>query len=328
MIKYWNHPELTALRRMRERFLTGTAGAQDYWRRPEDIALYDRTFAGRIGWKWDAVLGELAARAWQPQSRHVLDWGCGSGVAGRRVLAQWPHLNSLALHDRSRLACRFAAERARAAHPRVSLRESREIGPDTLLVLSHVLSELPPAELAAVLALARKAREVIWVEAGTHEDSRRLIADVREALLPQFSAVAPCTHQSRCGMLAASNAPHWCHHFAPVPPEIFRDGKWMEFGRDLKIDLRSLPYSFLVLQNSADHTPFAPDFSRVIGRPREATGYCKILSCHENGVKEFMLQKRDAPDLHRAFHKGIAASTYRWILENGRITGGETLQKK
>ena len=27
MIKYWNHPELTALRRMRERFLAGTAGA-------------------------------------------------------------------------------------------------------------------------------------------------------------------------------------------------------------------------------------------------------------------------------------------------------------
>ena len=324
-MSHWPSQHLAILRRLRERFLARTAGERDYWKSPEELALYDSTFGERIGWKWDAVLAELATRNWQPRSKHVLDWGCGSGIAGRRVLAQWPHLETLTLHDRSRLACRFAAERARAAHPRVSLRESREIGPDTLLVLSHVLSELPPAELAAVLALARKAREVIWVEAGTHEDSRRLIAEVREVLLPQFAAVAPCTHQSRCGMLATGNAPHWCHHFAPVPSEIFRDGKWMEFGRDLKIDLRSLPYSFLVLQNAADHTPLAPDFSRVIGRPREATGYCKILSCHENGVKEFVLQKRDAPELHRAFRKGTAETTYRWAIENGRIAGGETL---
>ena len=324
-MSHWPSQNLAILRRLRERFLARTAGESDYWKSPEELALYDSTFGERIGWKWDAVLAELTARHWQPHSKHVLDWGCGSGIAGRRVLAQWPHLETLALHDRSRLACRFAAERARAAHPRVALREMRDIAPDTMLVLSHVLSELPPAELSALLKLARQAREILWVESGTHEDSRRLISEVREALLPDFAVVAPCTHQARCGMLAAQNAPHWCHHFAPVPSEIFRDGKWMEFGRDLKIDLRSLPYSFLVLENSTGHHPLPPDFSRVIGRPREATGYCKILSCHENGVKELMLQKRDALDLHRAFHKGAAHSTYRWTLENGRITGGESL---
>ena len=325
-MSHWPSQNLAILRRLRERFLARTAGERDYWKSPEELALYDSTFGERIGWKWDAVLAELTARHWQPRSRHVLDWGCGSGIAGRRVLAQWPRLESLALHDRSRLACRFAAERARAAHPRVALREMRDIAPDTLLVLSHVLSELPPGELSALLRIARQAREIIWVEAGTHEDSRRLIADVREALLPEFAAVAPCTHQARCGMLSPENAPHWCHHFATVPPEIFQDGKWMEFGRDLKIDMRSLPYSFLVLERAADHTPMTPGFSRVIGRPREATGYCKILSCQAEGVREFMLQKRDAPELYRAFHKGTAASTYRWAIENDRIVGGETAE--
>ena len=324
-MSHWPSQQLATLRRLRERFLARTAGERDYWKSPDELALYDSTFGERIGWKWDAVLAELAARKWQPRSRHVVDWGCGSGIAGRRVLARWPHLESLALHDRSRIACRFAAERARAAHPRVDVREMRDIGADTLLVLSHVLSELPPAELSSLLALARKAREIIWVEAGTHEDSRRMIAEVREVLLPEFAAVAPCTHQARCGMLAAENAPHWCHHFAPVPSGIFRDGKWMEFGRDLKIDLRSLPYSFLVLQRAADHTPMPPDFSKVIGRPREATGYCKILSCHEKGVRELMLQKRDAPELHRAFHKGTAESTCRWKLGAGRIVGARSL---
>ena len=37
------------------------------------------------------------------------------------------------------------------------------------------------------------------------------------------------------------------------------------------------------------------------------------------------MQKRDAPELHRAFHKGSAASIYRWTIERGRITGGEPL---
>lgn len=324
-MSHWPSQQLATLRRLRERFIARTAGERDYWKSADELALYESTFGERIGWKWDAVLAELTERNWMPRSKHVLDWGCGSGIAGRRILAKWPHLETLTLHDRSRLACRFAAERARAEHPHVSLRESRDIGPDTLLVLSHVLSELPAGELATLLALARKAREVIWVEAGTHEDSRRLISEVREVLLPQFAAVAPCTHQARCGMMAPENAPHWCHHFAPVSSEVFRDGKWMEFGRDLKIDMRSLPYSFLVLESAADHAPLPPGFSRVIGRAREATGFCKVLSCQAEGVKEFMLQKRDAPDLHRAFHKGTADATYRWTMGNGRITGGEAL---
>ena len=48
-----------------------------------------------------------------------------------------------------------------------------------------------------------------------------------------------------------------------------------------------------------------------------------MLSCHAEGVREFMLQKRDAPELHRAFHKGAARSVYRWTIENGRIVGGD-----
>src|SRR5687767_12126966 len=83
MIKHFTLPELAALRRIRERFLHGTAGDADYWRVPADVALYDSTFAERIGWKWDAVLGELRLRGWRPRSRRVLDWGCGSGIAHR-----------------------------------------------------------------------------------------------------------------------------------------------------------------------------------------------------------------------------------------------------
>jgi len=61
-------------------------------------------------------------------------------------------------------------------------------------------------------------------------------------------------------------------------------------------DLRSLPYSFLVL--TRDPPPPGPTgLSRLIGEPREGRGHYKVLSCQSAGVAEFMLQKRDAPEL-------------------------------
>jgi len=324
-MKHWHPKELAVLRILRERFLSGIADDRDYWKSNDELALYDATFGERIGWKWDAVLAELTSRGWRPHSRRLLDWGCGSGMAGRRVLARWSHIESLAVHDRSPLARKFAAQRARQEHPHITIHETSEVDSETLLVLSHVLNELSESELTSLLTFARGAREIIWVEAGTHADSRRLITEVREALLPEFAAVAPCTHQARCGMLASENAPHWCHHFAPVPSQIFRDAKWAEFARELGIDLRALPYSFLVLERATPSIQ-TTGFSRVIGRPREAKGFTRILSCQANGVAELVLQKRDVPDLFRAFHKGTDQSTYRWRVEGDRIVDAEPLR--
>jgi ribosomal protein RSM22 (predicted rRNA methylase) len=312
--------ELDTLRELRERFLTGTAGVADYWQSPEHLELYDSTFAERIGWKWDAVLDELRWRGWHPRSTQVLDWGCGTGVANRRVLGAWPQFTALALHDRSPRARMYSAEKAQCEFPGVAVTwDLPAVTPETLLLVSHVINELPEGDLDRLVALARGAGEVIWVEAGTHADSRRLIA-VRERLRDEFSPVAPCTHTARCGMLAVENAPHWCHHFARPPSAIFQDARWAEFAREIGIDLRSVPYSFLVLART---TALPPGFSRIIGDPREAKGYTRILSCQAEGVAEFMLQKRDAPELFRAARKGGLAPVYRWRMERGRIIGGE-----
>ena len=323
MIKHWTSQQLAAMKRMRARFLEGKAGGGDYWRLEEDIALYDSTFAERIGWKWDAVLSELDLRRWQPQSRHVLDWGCGSGVAGRRVMEAWPQFASLTLHDRSPLAMRFAIGRAKTMWPALDVRHFQTIEPDTMLVLSHVINELPPPELAHLITLARQAREILWVEAGTHADSRRLI-EVREQLMPEFTAIAPCTHQRACGLLTARNERHWCHHFARPPSAIFQDALWYDFSQEMGIDLRSLPYSFLVLSRDAPVVP--PGCSRILGEPREFKGHEKVLSCQADGVTELMLQKRDAPDLYRTVRKAEGPAVYRWEREGGKIVGGEKLE--
>ena len=320
----WN-----ALRRLRERFLqfdrrdAETPDRTDYWRSHSELASYDFTFGERIGWKWDTVLAELKLRGWTPPEGTALDWGCGTGIAGRRVAQAWPEqIRTLSLSDRSHPALNFAATRARATLPGISVQTGADCAPETL-VLSHVLNELTPEALERLLALAARAQAVLWVEPGTYDVSRKLIA-VREQLVAHFRVVAPCTCGVACGMLAPGNERHWCHHFARVPGPVHTDPGWGRFAQTLEIDLGSVPFSFLVL----DRRPAtaAPDSreARVLGVPRHYKGYAKILSCQADGVNERVLQKRDAPELLKAMKKD-PGSLYRWEREGDKIRSGERI---
>lgn len=321
----WSDVDWHALRALRARFLDfdeDDPGAQpdraDYWSSPAALRSYDFTFAERIGWKWDTVLDELRVRGWSPPVGGVLDWGCGTGVASRRVLGAWPGIaQRLVLSDRSHSAARFATERSRALFPGVSIESGTLEKPD-LLVLSHVINELAPDALENLLAIVRRAQAVLWVEAGTWQVSRKLIA-VREQLKDEFQIIAPCTHALQCGMLAAGNERHWCHHFAKIPGFVHQDSGWSHFSTALDIDISSLPFSYLVLDRRP--APAASDLSRVIGMPRIYKGFAKILSCQSDGVTDLTLQKRDAPELFKELRKD-PGSLYRWEREDDRVTGG------
>ena len=90
----------------------------------------------------------------------VLDWGCGSGVAGRRVV-RWldaDRVTALRVWDHSALAADFAAEAAQARYPRLTVEQvtpgflaSDE--PIGVLVVSHVLNELPAEVLQQLRGL-------------------------------------------------------------------------------------------------------------------------------------------------------------------------------
>lgn len=293
------------LDRLRAIFLA-RAGGESYWTSREDLEQYDRTFGERIGWKWDAVLQELSERGWQPPGGVVVDWGCGSGVAGRRLIAAFgpESFERLCLFDRSSLATTFASDRARTTFP--SLPTSRGIpdGPIDVLVVSHVASELDDAGTAALHSVIERAQSVLWVEPGTPEDSRALIA-ARESFRTTFQVVAPCTHQASCGMTTLGNQADWCHHFAEGPPGVRGDADWVRFANRAGFDLRSTPYSFLVLDRGASPNG-AVSFTRVIGRPRRYKGFLKVLECGPRGVSEVGIQHRDHPDLVKAFDKGPA----------------------
>jgi SAM-dependent methyltransferase len=301
----WEKIDWKALERLRAAFLDGTAGTQDYWLNESDLESYDQTFGQRIRWKWDYVLRELKRRGWSPSAvaGEVIDWGCGTGVATRSFLEHFGQDSSITYHlwDRSPLAMQYAAQKARETFPdiKVWLEKPPEQMSGTLLV-SHVLTELPDTQLDELLGLAGHASAVIWIEPGTYDASRKLIA-VRERLRNGFQVVSPCTHQEVCGMLVPENERHWCHHFAPSPPEVFMDGNWARFAKIAGVDLRSLPLSYLVL----DKRPTPPrNKVRVIGRPRVYKAYALLLGCDAAGVREYRQTKREQLEEFRRLKKG------------------------
>jgi len=348
----WAEIDWAVLERLRGLFLSGAAAQGAYWRSTEDLANYDLTYGERIGWKWDAVLRELEQRGWRPpgaarsnvgpdqtagreEKLAVLDWGCGSGVACRR-LVRWLGADQVAvlrLWDHSALAVDFAVEAAQRSYPGLAAQHLTPgflAGDDPVgvLVISHVLNELPAGELLALRGLVSRADAIIWVEPGTQEVSRALI-ELREQLRDRFRVVAPCTHQGACGLLAPENFRHWCHHFAAPPVGLFANSNWVKFGQRAGIDLRSLPYSFLALERRPATGPedTASGFSRVIGEPRNYKGFSRVLSCEAGGVVERMLQKRDAPGLFKQFRRPEGALIYRWTIADERIVGGEQLSR-
>lgn len=320
----WNSVDWDVLERLRDRFLDRAEAGGPYWNDARDLANYDFTFGRRIAWKWAAVLEPLFRRGWQPPARRLIDWGCGTGIAARSLLAYAPQgtLNEVVLWDHSPGATTFAADRIAAKYPDVTVQvaEPSVLTPANesfILVVSHVLNELDDDARETLLNLAGQAAAVIWIEPGTHDDSRALIA-VRETLRAGFHCLAPCPHNDTCGMLTPENERHWCHHFAQPPTEVFTNAGWGRFSRQLGIDLRRLPYSHFVLDRRPPGELIGTN--RIIGEPRTSSGLMRILRCHATGVQEVELQRRDSPALWKAIIKGGHADPFAWTESTGRIT--------
>jgi hypothetical protein len=325
----WDELNWAALDRLRARFLAGPGGDGPYWETEDDLASYDFTYGERIGWKWDQVLRELRQRGWRPTSRLVFDWGCGSGVAGRRVISflGTESIDSLTLWDHSPIACSYAAEAAQRTFPGLNAAQATPgllagDAPIGLLVLSHVLNELTPDALATVRHLISRSEAVLWVEPGTRDVSRQL-GRIRDDLRKDFRVLAPCPHAHDCPMFAAENERHWCHFFAPPPSEIFADSNWVKFGQRAGIDLRSLPYCFMALERGANPGELTGDsWSRVIGRVEHFKPYARWLNCDATGLAELELPKRADNALFKELERTKAPLVYQWRRDGRKVSGG------
>jgi len=325
----WSELDWKILDRLRDGFLSGSAAKGAYWQSAADLANYDFTYGERIGWKWDAVLAELRARGWTPPDGLLLDWGCGSGIAGRRVLGAFGHnhFSGLRVWDHSPLARDFAREAACTEFPDLKAAQYAPGEPIGLLVLSHVLNELSAEARDELNSLIENASAVLWVEPGTHEVSRQLAA-LRDRFRHEFEIVAPCTHSNNCPLFTAENERHWCHFFAPAPAGIYADSNWVRFGQQAGVDLRSLPYSYLVLEKknlrSAPAT-LPPGAGRIIGRARVHKAHADLLACDNTGLNDLKFFKRTNASLHKQLDRKPPLPLYHWQREDEKITSIEPL---
>lgn len=304
---YLSPDDWSLLDSLRDSFL-GDA-REPYWT-PRTIELYDATFAQRIGWKLDGVLAHLDRLGWKPTCHHFVDWGCGSGVAGRTVSA-WAGLRKGWVSDQSPDAAHYAAtrlqERGGAAEV---LPAGSSLPKSSLLVISHVVGELSEAALDGLVSWAARAEEIVWLEPGSKEISLRL-SSVREGLMALgHKPIAPCTSHMPCPM-CDQNA-DWCHFYAQPPSWVFQSVFWREFSHNLKIDLRALPFSYLV--TSRKQVERAPGLARLMGWPRMQKAMASAQWCGQGCTGWLELQKRDAPGLFRELSKGQAQGVYRLQL--------------
>ncbi|RYD28903.1 MAG: hypothetical protein EOP86_22430, partial [Verrucomicrobiaceae bacterium] len=152
--------------------------------------------------------------------------------------------------------------------------------------------------------------------------SQRLV-QAREKLRATFHPVAPCTHCEGCGLLAPGHEQDWCHFFATPPSEVYTDGEWVRFGREMGIDLRSLPLSYLVLDRRAPASASSslPDGTvRVVGRHRLYKGHAQLDACDASGVHERRFTKRTDPAFFRAMNKHRTGTLQQWTLDGNEVT--------
>ena len=161
---------------------------------------------------------------------------------------------------------------------------------------------------------------VLWIEPGTHADSRTLAA-VRDEVRATHQIVAPCTHRENCPLFQAANERDWCHYFAPAPAGIQNDSNWVRFSHRAGLDLRSQAYSCLVLSAApSDQLPTGSSAARVLGRVEIFKPYARFLACDATGLHWLELTKRTDPALIKRLDKAPPVSLYALTHDGKRVS--------
>ncbi|MBC7531445.1 MAG: methyltransferase domain-containing protein [Oligoflexus sp.] len=299
------------IQKLRQSYLDAKAYLPDYWQDDELLLAYDETLAQRIRWKWRAVLEALPVPV-SELPKTIVDWGCGSGGASRELLHLHPEsFEKVVLLDRSTRAVKFAARKVKDEHPKITIDSKVPSSAEPfLLLISHVLSELPDEELKKLLPLLRKASHILWVESGRPQESRKLSA-LREDLRDTHVFLAPCPHQNICGMLSAGQEENWCHFKAPVPKEVHLSAFWREASKQLGFDLRSLPVAYLFAQARTLSLALpSNDRVRILGGSRQFKGYTRFHACHISGIVQADFMKRKSKKIYEALAEPALDSLY------------------
>ncbi|HRE07627.1 MAG TPA: hypothetical protein PKX00_18570, partial [Opitutaceae bacterium] len=101
---------------------------------------------------------------------------------------------------------------------------------------------------------------------------------------------------------------------------------WVRFAQRAGIDLRSLPYAYVIADRGAvADTSLPAGTARLIGRPEHFKPYARMLSCDAEGVVELTLPRRTLPELYKHLERNRGPLLYRWERTDATVTGGAPL---
>jgi hypothetical protein len=92
--------------------------------------------------------------------------------------------------------------------------------------------------------------------------------------------------------------------FAKPPQNIFHDSGWSHFAKTLKIDLRSLPVSYLVAEKNTPNCSHQMAEARVLGRARLQKGCAHVCVCRREKVGPEIVQKKENRDVFSVIESG------------------------
>lgn len=227
----------------------------------------------------------------------MLDIGAGPATALWAAADCWPELGDALLVEASPTfrACgeRLAAE---AQLPQMTwhtgdvAREAIESTPHDLVTLAYVLNELPSDKTKRVLQQAWNATAgtLLIVEPGTPAGWQRIL-DARQQLIDIGGhVIAPCPHAQACPLAP----PDWCHFAERVArSRLHRQAK----GADVPWEDEKFSYV------AVSRKPAAVTATRVIARPRKASGRVTLKLCRSDGsASEQLFSRRDGELYKRA----------------------------
>lgn len=152
-------------------------------------------------------------------------------------------------------------------------------GPADLVLCSYVLGELADPAAAAVGLWEQAADTVAFVEPGTPEGYRRVLA-ARAAVLERGGhTVAPCPHDLACPLPADD----WCHFAVRLPrSRLHRRAKGVELGYEDE------KFSYAVLSRE----PVPPAAARIIRQPQVRSGHVNLVLSEPDGIHERTVSRK------------------------------------
>lgn len=240
---------------------------------------------------------------WQPVS--LLDIGSGPGTALWAALEQWPSLQKLTAWERERafiqLGRRLAAtseeQALRTAHWERTVLGKKLPGTSQvydIVVLGHVLNELPEAVRLEVIEMAWKqcSGVLLIVEPGT-SSAFPVVKTMREHLLQLgASTLAPCVHNDPCPL-----QDDWCHF-----PQRLQRPRFQRQARDASASWEESKFAYAAMARFQAENPA---WGRLIHQPHVQKGFVELTISSQDGLVRPRIGKRESVPYRQAV-------SYKW----------------